>query len=393
VDTIEPTAVDLLAREDAALAGLLAKMHEMSLGSVDARSEFGDLAKAMIRHAAAREAAVEDMTLALANCAPMAAVVERMDADLAAEHPALAELESLARGVTGMNLNLGQDFNGPLEQFEELIARQISWEMNEALPMIRTLLAEHPELGERLHSHRYLLRHAHAHPEPEIASWYERPALVGRLLNTVSRLRDLSVPEPLQPEHQLHARGPTEAGAARRGGVMYARATVGGHPLHAMLVGFPITFYVTTLVAFGVYAGTGHRFWLNAAIASAVMGAGSALAAALPGIIDLATGVPRDSDAKPIGILHGLCNVTALGLMIAAALTYAGNWNGPPADATLGLALSAAAVAVTLVAGILGATLVQRYHVGVRLSAAQAEGEPAIHHRAAAPIGRPRLHR
>jgi len=76
--------------------------------------------------------------------------------------------------------------------------------------------------------------------------------------------------------------------------------------------------------------------------------------------------------------VHGTLNVTALGLFIANALSYIDNWNGPPASATLGLALAAAGVAVTIAAGALGWMLVQTYHIGIHLTPRQEEDEPAV---------------
>lgn len=161
---------------------------------------------------------------------------------------------------------------------------------------------------------------------------------------------------------------------------MYSKAKVADHPIHPMLVAFPVAYYTGTLVAFAVYAANGHQFWLNAAIALSVVGAGTAVLAALPGLVDLLFGVPRTSQARLVGLAHGGSNVVALGLFIAAAVIYAGNWNGPATSATLGLALSAAGVAVTILAGALGWTLVQSYHIGIRLTSHQAEDETAVQH-------------
>ncbi len=71
-------------------------------------------------------------------------------------------------------------------------------------------------------------------------------------------------------------------------------------------------------------------------------------------------------------------NVTALGLFIAAAVIYVSNWNGPPVGVTLGLALPAAGVAVTVDAGAFGWMLVQAYHVGVRLTVNQEQDEDSV---------------
>ena len=159
---------------------------------------------------------------------------------------------------------------------------------------------------------------------------------------------------------------------------MYSKVRIADHPLHPMLVAFPVAFYTGALVGFAVYAANGTQFWLNLAIALSIAGAGGALLAALPGLVDLLFGIPRSSQAKIVGLTHGALNVTALGLFIASALSYVGNWNGPPTSATLGLALSAAGVAVTVVAGALGWMLVQTYHVGIRLTPRQADDEPVV---------------
>ncbi len=60
--------------------------------------------------------------------------------------------------------------------------------------------------------------------------------------------------------------------------------------------------------------------------------------------------------------------------------SYVTDWNGPAVSATLGVVLSAIGVAVTIAAGFLGWTLVQDYHVGVRLVPEQELAEPAVQH-------------
>ena len=80
------------------------------------------------------------------------------------------------------------------------------------------------------------------------------------------------------------------------------------------------------------------------------------------------------------GLIHTGTNVTALGLVLAATASYVTSRNGPAASATLGVALSAADVAVTIAAGFLGWALVQDYHVGVHLIPGQELAEPAVQH-------------
>ncbi|MBO8189294.1 DUF2231 domain-containing protein [Streptomyces spirodelae] len=159
---------------------------------------------------------------------------------------------------------------------------------------------------------------------------------------------------------------------------MYSKVTIAGHPVHPMLIGFPVTCYTGTLVGFAVYAANGDQFWLNLAIALNVVGVGSALLAALPGFVDYAFGIPRDSGARTVGMTHGGLNVVALALFAISLGMYVTHWNGPATGVALGLGLSSAGVACTLGAGFLGWQLVQDYHIGIRLTPAQERDELTV---------------
>lgn len=94
---------------------------------------------------------------------------------------------------------------------------------------------------------------------------------------------------------------------------MYSKIKVAGHPVHPMLVAFPVACYIGTLVDSAVYA----------------------------------------------------------------------------VSATFGVVLSAIGVAVTIAAGFLGWTLVQDYHVGIRLAPGQGLAELAVqHHQPPIPLRR-----
>ncbi|GAA4968766.1 DUF2231 domain-containing protein [Yinghuangia aomiensis] len=154
---------------------------------------------------------------------------------------------------------------------------------------------------------------------------------------------------------------------------MYSKAKIAGHPLHPMLVAYPVAGYTGTLVGLAVYASNGQQFWLNFAIAMNIAGVGGALLAALPGATDLWFGIPRGSRAQRVGRAHAAMNVVALGLFGAVLGTYVQHWDGPPPSrgTTLGLALSSGGLLATMTAGFLGWMLVQTYHVGVTLNTAQ----------------------
>ncbi len=66
---------------------------------------------------------------------------------------------------------------------------------------------------------------------------------------------------------------------------MYSKIKIAGHPVHPMLVAFPVACYAGTLAGCSVYAANGHLFWLNLAIALSITGTGTAVLAALVHLI------------------------------------------------------------------------------------------------------------
>jgi uncharacterized membrane protein len=161
---------------------------------------------------------------------------------------------------------------------------------------------------------------------------------------------------------------------------MYSKIKIAGHPVHPMLIAFPVACYTGTLVGFAVYAANGHQFWLNLAIALNIVGVITAALAALPGLVDWSFGIPSGSAAKMTGLIHAGLNVTALGLFLADIAIYGGNWNGPAISATVGIVLAAIGVAATAAAGFLGRILVQDYPIGVRLAPGQELAEQVVQH-------------
>lgn len=160
---------------------------------------------------------------------------------------------------------------------------------------------------------------------------------------------------------------------------MYSKITIAGHPLHPMLIAFPVAFYTGTLAGFAIYAANGGAFWLKLAIALNVVGVGMAVLAALPGMLDLGLGVPHDSGARSVGLSHGALNTAALGLFAATLALYIPHWSSPAGvSPVLGLALAAAGTACTIAAGALGWMLVQTYHVGITLTPSQQGDELAV---------------
>ncbi|HEY1810949.1 MAG TPA: DUF2231 domain-containing protein [Kofleriaceae bacterium] len=146
---------------------------------------------------------------------------------------------------------------------------------------------------------------------------------------------------------------------------MLTKARIAGHPIHPMLIAFPVALYTSTAVALIVFGGTHDPFWFRAAfwanLAGIVMGA----VAAIPGAIDLFT-LPGHTMARRTGYIHAAFNVTALVLFVISDVLIGHRlYAGALASYGAPLALSLCGVAATVGAGALGWTLVQTHHVGV----------------------------
>ena len=142
---------------------------------------------------------------------------------------------------------------------------------------------------------------------------------------------------------------------------MESRIKVAGHPLHPMLIVFPLGL-LATAVAFDIAALVSKDTeWFNISFWMIAAGIIGGLLAALPGLVDWVA-VPRGTRAKSIGLWHGVGNVVVVLLFAISWFIRRGNNNEPTAGA---LVLSFAAVVLALITGCLGGELVDRLGVGV----------------------------
>jgi nitrite reductase/ring-hydroxylating ferredoxin subunit/uncharacterized membrane protein len=143
---------------------------------------------------------------------------------------------------------------------------------------------------------------------------------------------------------------------------MRARAQIRSHPVHPMLVVFPIGLWIGSF-AFDLAAlAEGDPFLAAAGFYAVIGGCAGAALAAIAGTIDLFGVVPPRSSAKKRGYIHALLNVAALALFIAVAAHRGGPGAMPDG---LSLLLSGAGVVLILCSGWLGGTLVYRNQIGV----------------------------
>lgn len=158
---------------------------------------------------------------------------------------------------------------------------------------------------------------------------------------------------------------------------MYSKVKILGHPIHPILVAYPIALYTATLVAYIIYAANKDPFFFKAGVAANIAGIVMAVLAALPGFIDWGVGIPSSSPAKGHGLTHMLLNVSALVIFIINAFIHTGNWKSPSGTAS-GIILALIGVGLTVAAGYFGWTMVQTDHVGVQLTPEQERLEQGV---------------
>lgn len=142
---------------------------------------------------------------------------------------------------------------------------------------------------------------------------------------------------------------------------MRSKASFNSHPIHPILVSFPIAFLIGTFVCDLIANfSSNDQFWQTGYYLE-IAGIATGLIAAVPGLIDYIFTVPPDSSAKKRGLKHALVNVTHLILFfIALMIRIDENPN-----TTVVLILEAAGVVLIFIAGYLGGTLVYRNQIGV----------------------------
>jgi uncharacterized membrane protein len=142
---------------------------------------------------------------------------------------------------------------------------------------------------------------------------------------------------------------------------MESRAKLFGHPIHPMLIVFPLGLLAMALVFDLVHLFTGNGYWSEVGFWMIAAGVVTGLLAAPFGLIDWIA-IPAGTRAKRVGALHGAGNVIVL-------LLYAMSWwlrrPGPQDPVAMAYMLSFIGGAIALFTGWLGGELVDRLGVGV----------------------------
>jgi uncharacterized membrane protein len=142
---------------------------------------------------------------------------------------------------------------------------------------------------------------------------------------------------------------------------MESKAKLFGHPIHQMLIVFPLGLLATGVIFDIIYLLSENPTMATVAYWMIVAGIVGGFTAAPFGFIDWLA-IPRGTRAKSVGRWHGLGNVIVL-------LLFIGSWSLrrdlPEQPEIVALVLSFAGAALSTVTGWLGGELVDRLSVGV----------------------------
>ena len=145
---------------------------------------------------------------------------------------------------------------------------------------------------------------------------------------------------------------------------MRTPASVGKHPIHPMLVVFPIGLFVTAFLCDIALLTTGNSIYGTVAFYTIAAGIIGALLAALPGFVDYTA--LRGQKLKSLGTWHMILNLTVVVLFVInfylrtrTGLEITGG------SSTIPFALSLIAVVLLGISGWLGGEMVYVHGVGV----------------------------
>jgi uncharacterized membrane protein len=157
---------------------------------------------------------------------------------------------------------------------------------------------------------------------------------------------------------------------------MESRAKFLGHPIHQMLIVFPLGLLATAVIVDLLYFAGDALIFAEVSYYLVVAGLIGGAVAAPFGLIDWLA-IPAGTRAKRVGALHGAGNVVVLLLFLASALLRSDLPSAPPVAA---YACSFAGALLALVTAWLGGELVNRLGIGVS-DGANVDAPSSLRHR------------
>ncbi len=144
---------------------------------------------------------------------------------------------------------------------------------------------------------------------------------------------------------------------------MKSKATLAGHPIHPMLIPFPLALWATSFAVDILFYFLRHPTLLIVAKFMIAAGCLGAIAAAIPGIIDWLS--IKNGDVKKVANWHARLNIAALVVFAISLFLRMGSYSDLVGRRlTIPFLLSLVGVILIMISGWLGGELVFRYGVG-----------------------------
>ena len=144
---------------------------------------------------------------------------------------------------------------------------------------------------------------------------------------------------------------------------MRSKASLAGHPIHPMLIPFPLALWTTSFVVDLLFYFLRHPTLLVISKFMIAAGCLGAVAAAIPGIIDwLAI---KDGEVKKVANWHARLNIAALVVFAISFFLRLGSYSEfVGRKLTIPFLLSLVGMILICISGWLGGELVFRYGIG-----------------------------
>ena len=144
---------------------------------------------------------------------------------------------------------------------------------------------------------------------------------------------------------------------------MQSRIRLFGHPVHPMVVHFPIVIFPLLVGLDLLWSLTRTPGLWEVGGWLGMVGVGGGILAILTGTVDLAA-IPAGSRAHRIAFWHFLCGLSVHTLYI---LTVWARWpvGSPPGRTWVAISIDVLGLGMVILAGYLGSELRDRHHVGV----------------------------
>lgn len=139
---------------------------------------------------------------------------------------------------------------------------------------------------------------------------------------------------------------------------MQGKATIGGHPIHPMLVTLPIGFFVGAVVSDVIGRWGDPAFWPRMAVTLVAFGLVGSVIAAIAGAVDYVT-APMTSEAKRVASAHFVTN-----LLVVAIFAVEFFVRTLDITSLAGYLLEAIGIVALGISGWLGGRLTFKFRVG-----------------------------